>query len=101
MKNLIVLLFLALSACATINNTDVVYEGEFFASIYMTHGAYTGEVKEKTGFEFYIEKTDRNVIGPILNGYRFENGILIDTFSKGSESAETVKKIEGNQSSSI
>lgn len=92
MKLISLIMILSLAGCAT-NDAYVERErGKFFASVYVLESDYGGEIKGKTGFEFYINEP-KGVVGPLLNGYRYKGGKLVETFDDGSGAAETVHEL--------
>lgn len=44
-------------------------------------------IKRRTGWWFYAEKTTENLAGPIVTGYEYRDGKLVDEFGGGSEPA--------------
>jgi hypothetical protein len=92
----LVLIVLLISGCATCvpQIKDEVPKGEFFASMLITEGAFSGPITKKEGFVFYIEQpAQENVLGPFLNGYRYEKGELVEEFDQGSGAIEYIQKI--------
>lgn len=57
--------------------------GELLASIEMLEGWKI--IEKRTGWWFYAQKTTGNRAGPLITGYHYENGKLVDEFGGGSE----------------
>lgn len=87
-----ILIIVFFSGCSSVKQEAP--KGNLFVSILMTEGAHEGKVLGKEGFEFYIEQSPPNTLGPFLKGYRYKNGKVIEYFSLGSASRNFVKEIE-------
>ncbi|WP_045856816.1 hypothetical protein [Teredinibacter purpureus] len=96
MKISLIIFVLALSGCSCLSKIEQEEpEGELFISMMMVEGAFSGPIKGKTGFAFYIEQPRNvNTIGPFLNGYRYIDGKLVEVFDHGSSARDYIAKIE-------
>ena len=65
--------------------------GELLVSIEMREG--WKPVKKRTGYWFYAERTSGNLVGPLVTGYEYSGGELVDEFGGGSE-PDLVAEIE-------
>ncbi len=63
------------------------------ASIRLTKGAFSGESKGRTGFFFFVEQPT-GAGEPVLTGYEYRNGGLLDAFGGGSDSTAVLRAIE-------
>jgi len=71
---------------------DVSPSGEFFASIKIAERATGPKSKGITGFVFYRVDVP-GVVGPMLEGYQYADGELIDRISTGSVSKRVIEEI--------
>jgi hypothetical protein len=71
--------------------------GELLASIEFVEGFEP--IRKRTGYWFYAEKAPVDVAGPIITGYEYQNGKLVDEFGGGSEPAlyEAINKVDLEQ----
>ena len=85
-----VLLFtLALSGCASAVAAAPADPGRrLLASFMITESAHRGVFQRKTGYEFYVVSAPQGVAGPFLEGAKFEDGRVVDTFDWGTASTE-------------
>lgn len=72
---------------------DVTPNGEFFASIKIAERALGPELKGITGFVFYRVDVP-GVVGPMLDGYQYTDGELVDRISLGSASKRVIDEIQ-------
>ena len=71
---------------------NVTPRGELMVSIKVIGSASGHQLKGKTGWEFYVVDQP-GVVGPMLDGFRYKDGELIDYVSAGSVSKEVVDDI--------
>ncbi|HZP59480.1 MAG TPA: hypothetical protein VFB27_04075 [Opitutaceae bacterium] len=88
MKIVFVIFCLLLAGCAGIAPQP---RGQFFASIKMMKGAFSGPTEKDTGFLFYTDDTS-DAGRPFLTGYRIKNGGMEDVFGD-SDSAKVMDAI--------
>ncbi len=66
--------------------------GELMVSIKVIGSASAQQLKGKTGWEFYVVEVP-GVVGPMLDGFRYKDGELIDYVSSGSVSKDVVDAV--------
>ena len=71
---------------------DAKPRGEFFASIKIAERAIGPKPKGITGFVFYRIDVP-GVVGPMLEGYQYADGELVDRISSGSVSKRVIEEI--------
>ena len=67
--------------------------GEFFASIKITERATGAKREGTTGFVCYRNDIP-GVVGPMLDGYQYKDGELVDRISTGSASKRVIDEIQ-------
>jgi len=62
------------------------------ASITITKSSFDGPIRRKTGFEFHVNDAP-GAGGPFLEGEKYRDGRLVDSFDGGSGSAKVIEAI--------
>jgi hypothetical protein len=86
-------LLAALTASVSAHDTPAVKpRGELMASVKVVGNAFGQKPKGKTGWEFYVVNVP-GVVGPMLDGFHYQDGELIDYVSAGSVSKDVVDAV--------
>lgn len=83
----------ALAASVSAHETPAVTpRGELMASVKVVGNAFDQKPKGKTGWEFYVVEVP-GVAGPMLDGFHYRDGELIDYVSAGSVSKDVLDAV--------
>lgn len=81
------------ASCASAHGMpEIKPRGELMASMKVVGNAFGQVPKGKTGWEFYVVDVP-GVVGPMLDGFRYKDGELIDYVSAGSVSKGVVDAV--------
>lgn len=93
MKSLL-LIACALTLLGCTSSRGVVPEGVLLASILVVEDAHSGPSKGRTGVVFLVRELPTNAVGPVLEGYEYRDGKVVDAFGGGSDSRGVIEAIK-------